>query len=73
VNIVPVAALWNLKAIVLRKPAVFLIALGFTQCGLVFFVSHIRDAFEEEQREHVSLEVRSIDRTTQDVGRFLEM
>ena len=34
---------------------------------------YIRNAFEEEQWEHVSLEVRGIDRATEDIGSFPEV
>ena len=58
---------------VLREPGVFLVAAGFGQGGLIFLVMDIRDAFEEQQREDVGLEVGGIDRAAQDVGGFPEV
>ena len=72
-HIAPVAALRNLKAVVLRELGVFLIAAGFRQRRRVFLVMHIRDAFEEQQREDVGLEVGGIHRPAQDVGRLPEV
>ena len=72
-HVVPVAALGDLKAVVLRELGVFLVAAGFRQRGLVFLVVHIGDALEEEQREDVGLEVGGIDRAAQDVRGFPEM
>ena len=63
----------NLEAVVLREPGVFLVAAGFGQRGLVLLVMDVRDAFEEEQREDVGLEVGGIHRPPQDVRRFPEV
>ena len=72
-HIAPVAALGNLEPVVLRKLRILLIAARFVQSSLVLLVMHIRNPLEEEQREDVGLEVGSIDRTTEDVGRFPEV
>jgi hypothetical protein len=37
---------------------------------LVFLIVDVRDAFEEEQREHIGLEIGCIHRAAKDVGGF---
>ena len=69
-DIGPVAALGDLEAVVLREQRVFFVAAGLVQGSLVFLVVDIRNAFEEQQREDVGLEVRGIHGTAQDVRRF---
>jgi hypothetical protein len=56
----------DLEAVVLREPGVFLVAAGFGQGGLVFLVVDIGDAFEEEEREDVGLEIGGVNRSAQE-------
>jgi hypothetical protein len=49
-----------LKAVVLWELRVFFIAVGLCQRSRVFFVIHIRDTLEEEQRKDVGLKVGRI-------------
>ena len=72
-HIVPVAALGNLEAVVLREERVLLVAAGLRQRRGVLLVVHVGDALEEQQREDVGLEVGGIDRAAQDVGGLPEM
>ncbi len=71
-DVVPVAVLWDLKAVRLRKPGQLLVA-GLIDDLLVFLVPDIADALEEQQREDVGLEVSRIHRAAQDVGGFPEV
>src|SRR5260370_30340782 len=61
------------EAVVLWKECVFLIAARLRQCRRVFLVIYIRNALEEEQREDVSLEIRSIHWAAKDIGSFPEV
>ncbi len=72
-HILPVAALRHLEAVVLREDRGFFIALKLLQRGGVFFIMHIREPLEEQQREDVGLEVRRIDRPLEKPGGFLKV
>jgi len=72
-HIVPVAARGNLKAVVLRKLGVLLVAPRFLQRRRIFLIIDIRDALEEEERKDVGLEVGGIHRTPQNVRRLPEV
>ncbi len=49
------------------------IASELLQRRRVLPVMHVRDAFEEQQREHIRFEVGRIGRSTQAVGGFPEV
>ncbi len=55
------AAFRDFKSVHLWHGGVFGVAIGLVQSCLVFLVVDIGDALEEQQREDVYLEVRSID------------
>jgi len=69
-HVCPVTAFGDLKAVVLGKKCRLFVAVKLHQCSGVFLVMNIRKALEEEQREHIRLEVSSIDWPAQDVGGF---
>jgi hypothetical protein len=69
-TIIPVAALEDLKTIVLRKLCILLVAVGLIKSRLIFLVMNIRDTLEEEQWKHVGFEVSCVYRASQDVRRF---
>jgi len=62
-----VRALGNLEAVLLGQLRVLLIATRLLERSGSFLVVHVADPLQEQQREHVRLEVRCVDRATQDV------
>ena len=47
-NIAPVAAFWDLKAVVLREEGIFLVSARFRQGCCYLLIIDIRDTFEKE-------------------------
>ena len=72
-HVPPMAAFRNLKAVVLREQRRLLIPLKLNQGRRVLLIVHIRQPFEEQQGKHVSLEVRRIHRSPQNIRGFPEM
>ena len=66
-DIVPVGTFRHLKAVLLSKGRVADITFGVLQSLVVLLLPHVADAFEEEQRKDVRLEVRRVDGAAQDV------
>lgn len=62
------AVIGNLETMVLGEQCVLLVAVRLLEGLIDFFVEHVRDAFEEEQREDVRLEIGRIDGPAKDVG-----
>jgi hypothetical protein len=58
------AIVGDLKAVVLREQGVLLVAPRLVESLSGFFIVHIGDAFEKEERKDVRLEIGSVDRST---------
>ena len=72
-HVTPCASFGNLEPVVLGEPGELGIAIRLGEGILEFLVVHIGDTLEEQQREDVGLEVRSIDRSAQYVGGLPKM
>ena len=66
-NVVPVAILGDLEAVLLGELRVLLIAARLLERRRSLLVVDVADPLQEQQREHVCLEVRRVDRAAQDV------
>ena len=64
------AAIRHLEPVVFWKQGGFVITIELLHRRIVFLIMHVRDALEEQEREHVGLEIGGIDRTAQDVRGF---
>src|SRR5690349_19490091 len=56
-NILPVTTFRDLKAVVLRKQRILLVAPGLVERSGIFLIEYIRDALEKQQRKYIGLEV----------------
>lgn len=63
----------NLKAVVFREEGIFPVAARFGKGGLGFFVEHVAEAFQEEQRKDELFVVAGIDGSPQECGRSPEV
>src|SRR6266487_132848 len=62
-DILPVAFIGDLEAVVFWKERVLSISARFLQRGCHLFVVHIRDTFKEKQWEDIRLEISGINGT----------
>jgi hypothetical protein len=72
-DILPVATLRNLEPMILGELGKFYVTTGLLHGNGILFVIHVRNSFEKKKREDVGLEVSSVYRATQDIGRLPEM
>jgi hypothetical protein len=56
-HVAPVTPNRNLKPVILRKDRVLFVAIRFSKCRSILLVMHVRDPPEEQQWEHVRLEI----------------
>ena len=71
-HVAPMAAVWDGEEVHFGERGIFLVAAGFRESRVVFFIPVVGNAFVEQERRDVGLVLVLIDRPAHDVARLEE-